>query len=383
MEKKKVLFITPSLCQGGIERSQIIMLQLLDKSKYDLTLFMYGSDMTLLPLVPSEVRVVIDKDKPHYFRRPKAILLNGATKLFRHIDQRKKADEYQERLRVYIHGQKARHPAEAFFRNEQFDVVVSNAIGICTEMALYIQARKYIVWYRASVDMHHSMLSKAFPQYDYIMAVSEGVKDMLSANYPEIKKKIIVLQDFIFANEILEKSKEIYNITIKKDTCILCSCGRFTREKGFDMAVEAAKLLKEKGFCFVWYFVGDGADRSKLEKQISILGLQEDIVITGFVDNPFPIMKQCDIYIQPSYEEAFGRTIKEALILGKKIVSTNTAGGREILGNNQYGLITTIDAQGLADGIMAVQSMELEAYTMNDNRKEMQRFIDALNRYLS
>lgn len=381
--KKKVLFITPSLCQGGIERSQIIMLQMLDKSKYDFTLFMYGTDMTLLPLVPPEVRVIVDNDKPHYFRRPKAIALNGITKIFSVFGAKKKAVEYQERLRVYIHEQKTKHPADIYFKDEQFDVVVSNAIGICTEMALHIKAKKHIVWYRASVDMHHEMLSRTFPQYDHIMAVSEGVKDMLWENYPEVKNKVVVLQDFISGNEILEKAKVNSDIIINNDTCVLCSCGRFTREKGFDMAVDAAKLLKDSGFQFVWYFIGDGADRSKLEWQITALGLENEIVITGFVDNPFPIMDKCDIYIQPSYEESFGRTIKEALILSKLVVSTNTAGGREILGNNQYGLITPINAQGLADGIMAVQNMELQKYSMDDNRKEEQHFMDALNYYLS
>lgn len=381
MEKKKVLFITPSLCQGGIERSQIIMLQMLDKRKYDLTLFLYHSDLTLLPLVPPEVRVIVDREQPHYFRRPKAIALNGLARILRMVGLSKKSQEYQERLRTYIHEQKAKHPADAYFKNEQFDVVVSNAIGICTEMALHIQAKKHIVWYRASVDMHHEMLTRTFPRYDHIMAVSEGVKDMLWENYPHVKDKVVVLQDYVSAREILDKAEEPSAVSVRRDGCVLCSCGRFTREKGFDMAVEAAKLLKERGFPFIWYFIGDGADRNQLEQQIESLGLQDQIVITGFVDNPFPIMKQCDIYIQPSYEESFGRTIKEALILGKRVVSTDTAGGREILGGKQHGVITPIHAQGMADGILAAG--EMNPYTMEENREEEQRFLDALNHYLS
>lgn len=383
MSKTKVLFIQPSLCQGGIERSQIIMLQMLDKSKFDLTLFLYGSDMTLLPLVPKEVRVVIDQEQPHYYRRPKAIVLNILTRLSSIMGFKRYSLTFQEELKTFIHVQRAAHPAKHLFRHEFFDVVVSNAIGICTEMALYFQAKKRIVWYRASVDMHHEMLAKAFPQYDYIMAVSKGVKDMLCKNYKIMENNVIIFHDFISGNEIMEKAKEKSDIQVRHVGVVLCSCGRFTREKGFDLAVEAAAILKRKGFQFIWYFIGDGTDRLKLEEQIEMLGLRDEIVITGFVDNPFPIMAQCDIYIQPSYEESFGRTIKEALILGKPTVSTDTAGGREILGDHEYGLITSIDAEGLAEGILTVREKKLKPYTMVENREEEQRFIQNLEYYLS
>lgn len=383
MNKKKVLFITPSLCQGGIERSQIIMLQMLDKSKYDLTLFLYGTDMTLLPLVPKEVRVVIDKEKPHYFRQPKAIALNAITKVFSLVGLKKHQQKYQEQLRLYIHEQKAKHPAKDLFQNEKFDVVVSNAIGICTEMALYIQGKKHIVWYRASVDMHHEMLTRTLPQYDYIMAVSDGVKKMLSENYSMIQDKIIVINNYVSGKEVQEKAEQPCDIVVPTDRLIIAACGRFTVEKGFDLAVDAAAILKRKGIRFIWYFIGDGADRLKLEGQIASHGLQNEIVITGFVENPFPIMKQCDIYVQPSYEESFGRTIKEAVILGKPVVSTNTVGAREILRDHQYGIITSIDAEGLAEGIIEAQGKKLKTYTMEDNKKEEEQFMEALEFYLS
>lgn len=383
MDKKKVLFITPSLCQGGIERSQIIMLQMLDKCKYDLTLFLYGTDMTLLPLVPKEVCVVIDKEKPHYFRQPKAILLNAIGKLTKLIGFRKQQQKYQEKLRVYIHEQKVEHPAKDLFKGEEFDVVVSNAIGICTEMALHFRSKKYIVWYRASVDMHHEMLTRVLPQYNQIMAVSEGVKQMLSDNYPMIRYKITIINDFVSCKEVLEKAGQPCDISVPSDRIVIAACGRFTGEKGFDLAIEAASILKNKGVEFIWYFIGDGTDRAKLEEQIAELGLNNEIVITGFVANPFPIMKQCDIYVQPSYEESFGRTIKEALILGKPVVSTNTAGAREILGDNEYGLITSIDAKGLADGIIAVRKKRLKIYTIEDNQKEKEEFMNTLEFYLS
>ncbi len=379
MDKKKILFITPSLCQGGIEHSQIIMLQLLDKARYDMTLFLYRDDVTLLPMVPKEVTVIMNNDKSHYFRRPKAVLLSIMAKVYGWLGFGKKHSEYSESLREYIHDQKTRQPAKDYFHDTSFDVVVSNAIGICTEMALHVNARRHIVWYRASVDMHHDMLKRVFPLYDAIIAVSAGVKEMLCRAYPEMENNITVIEDFVDGQAVIEKSKleSVFPAKHFKGKMI-CSCGRFTAEKGFDMAIEAARILQQRGMDFVWYFIGDGSDRAELEKKIDDLGLTEKIVITGFMDNPFPLMKQCDIYVQPSYEEAFGRTIKEALVLGKTVVSTATAGGKTILQNGKLGILTSIDANGLANGILDAAKLDICRYTMEMNNQEKVDYISAL-----
>ena len=149
------------------------------------------------------------------------------------------------------------------------------------------------------------------------------------------------------------------------------------------MAVEAAHILRQRGMDFVWYFIGDGSDRNKLEEKINSLGLTERIVITGFMDNPFPLMSQCDIYVQPSYEEAFGRTIKEALVLGKTVVSTATAGGKAILQNGELGKLTSIDAKGLANGILEAAEQNVCKYTMEMNKREKEIYISALEKLFS
>lgn len=383
MEKKKVLFITPSLCHGGLERSQIIMLEMLDKEKYDLSLYTYLKDLSLLPIVPKEVRVITDEDKSHYFRNLKAIFLSCAVNISKLFKIKKLTKILSENLKKYIHLQKAMRPSRDIFKNEEFDVVVSNAIGICTEMALHIKAKKRIVFYRASIDMHHEMLANLFPQYDRIVGVSEGVKEMLSTNYPEIKKKITLIRNFVDFNEIIEKSLERCSIDFPDNKLIISTCGRLSEEKGFDLAVGAAAILKERNINFVWYFIGDGSDREKLEEQIKALCLENEIIITGYTNNPFPIIKMSDIYVQPSYHESFGRTIKEALVLGRKIVSTDTVGAREILGDEKYGLKTAINSEAVADGIIKAINKQFEHYSKEDNDKEKEEFLQRLEEILT
>ena len=155
------------------------------------------------------------------------------------------------------------------------------------------------------------------------------------------------------------------------------------------MAVEAAAILLENKCRFKWYFVGDGPERDKVETLIKKHSLEDNVFITGFADNPFPIMKRCDIYVQPSYEESYGRTIKEAMILGCPVVSTATVGGNTLIRKNENGVLTTIDAKGLGKGILSMIVDEnlrnrcATAYSMEDNMVEKIVFRDKLEQLLS
>ncbi len=383
MSKKKVLFITPSLCQGGIEHSLITALKLLDKTKYDITLFTYLEDLTLLPLVPREVRIVSDTEKPHYFRKPRALLYNGLKLISQIIKAKKFNERISEKFKNYIHLQKVKHPSKDIFKNEKYDIVISYAIGICTEMALCFDATRYYTFFHSSHDLHHEMLEKIFPEFSGIVAVNDSVKQMLVKNYPYINDKIIVLKNYVNSKQIIDKSKE--KVNINKNKLMLCTCGRLSKEKGFDLAVESANILKNKGFDFIWYFVGDGDERKKVESLINNYGLKDNIKITGYTKNPFPYYKACDIYIQPSYEEAQPLAILEAMILGKATVSTKTIGGTYILENGKKGILTEMDGGSLAKGIVSLvknpylkKSFE-NLYTIEENEKEKQIYIEKWN----
>ncbi len=384
MSKKKVLFITPSLCQGGIEHSMITMLKLLDKTKYDITLFTYLEDLSLLSLVPKEVRVVTDKEKPHYYRKPKALFYNGLSIIAKKLKSKSFYEKISEKLRNYIHKQKVMHPAKDIFKNEKFDIVISYAIGVCTEMALFFNNCKHYVFYHSSMDMHHKMLEQVLPKYNGIVAVSEGVKSMLCTNYPAVSDKVIVIHNYVDAQQIIDKVNE--NIAINENRFMLCTCGRFSEEKGFDLATESANLLKQKGIDFVWYFVGDGDERGKVEELISKYNLNDNIRITGYVENPYPYIRSCDIYVQPSYHESFGLTIKEAVILGKAIVSTDTFGGHTVLEDGRYGEIVQINPESIVQGVLDAIEKEKQGlyqrYNTEVNEKEKLLYIKQLTEIL-
>lgn len=379
--KKKILFINPFLIQGGVEHSLITALRNLDPEKYEITLFLYIEKLDLLPEVPDYVETVVAEDHRRYYRYPKPLLLLARSRFARARGKISKADALETELNEYIHEQKVNFAVQGPLKGRRFDIVISFSLHIGTEMALTVPAERHIVFMRSSnPDYHREIAERTFDRYDAIVAVGEGTQKVYQDEYPQYKDKILRLDNYVDADEIRRKAAA-EELSFPSNMTIVCSCGRFSKEKGFDLAVEAAAILRDAGYTFIWYFVGDGPERSALEEKIAKYGLQNEMVITGLRENPFPYLLGCDVYVQPSYEESFGRTIKEAELLQKPIVSTRTVGAVDVLRNGELGLLAEITANDLAKQIARMlNDPDLRATfsdrcAMVDNRKEKEEHI--------
>ena len=379
MNKKRILFISPSLCYGGLENYLITVLQLLDEDRYEMYLYTFYNDLSLLPLVPKYVRIKNDLLNRHYQRNPKAVFLWLLETFLRKIGAKEKAELYFAKRRAYIHNQK-NYQIKKAYRHYNFDIVVANSIGRTAEMAAVVKAKKRFAFFHSSVDLHHETNTHLFPRFDGIIAVSQGVKDMLCNSYNNIESKVFVLENYVDAEQIIADAnmfipEEIAGINNKT---IISTCGRFSQEKGFDLAVESARELKTQGYDFLWFFIGDGAQRESLEHLIETYNLKNDIIITGYKENPFPYIKCCDIYVQPSYHESYGRTIKEAVILGRPVVCTDTVGAHTVLEEGKYGEIVSLIPCDIAEGIKTASVKEYQKYDITANRKEKVIFVKGL-----
>ncbi len=393
MQKRKVLFINDSLWSGsGVFRSMLQILKHIAYEKYDVTLFIIPDgpvEQAMCEQIPPEVNLVIGRDDRHYYRSPKVAVCYLASKTASALHMKKTAKLLRRKTRGIIRKKRNRTPAETYFASERFDVLIANTIPCCSPVGRYIRAdKKYVVYHSSRADFFPEETKEAFAYYDGVIAVSEGVRRILEEAYPENRDRIETITNYVDAEDLLRKAAE-QDGPPSSNLPVLCTCGRISHEKGFDLAVEAAWILKEKGFSFIWYFVGDGSERPRIENMIEKYGLSEDIRITGFLPNPYPYIASCDIYVQSSYEEAQPLAVMEAGILGKPIVSTETVGGRTILNDGEFGILTSISAEGFAQGIETLLlSPERRAalgnrYSAADNLKEKQAFAQSWDRLLS
>ena len=127
--------------------------------------------------------------------------------------------------------------------------------------------------------------------------------------------------------------------------------GRLTYQKGYDIAIEAMRILKTSGKKVRWYVLGEGELRRQLEKKIACLGLQDDFVLLGAVLNPYPFYVQADIYVHATRFEGKSIAVQEAQILGCAIVVSDCNGNRELLTDGEDGIICALTPVAVADSI--------------------------------
>lgn len=364
MEKKKILFVVHQLNYGGVQKAAISALNAIDYTKNEVTLYVRKNRIQLMDDVNKNIsQVIVNEDQTHYYRKLQVIwwmIWEYLGKALRIQDLEKKS---HEKIVEYINQKQMEFEKRNYFsETTEYDVAIAYIQGYTAKfVAQYIKAKKKVLFYHLSVDEKHSLHEKVFPFFDSIIGVNNNIQNMLCGLYQENATNISFIDNYVDV-EPIKANAENCDIERKDRDIVLCSCGRISSEKGFDLAVEAAEILKQKGLSFLWYFVGDGAEREKIESMIEQKGLTEDIRITGMLGNPYPYIAGCDIYVQPSYEESFGLTIAEAKILCKPIVSTQTVGGNLQILHENSGILTEISGQAIADGILRyIQKAELKS----------------------
>lgn len=351
--KKSLLIVAHHLTVGGVQKSLISALKAIDYAKYDVTLYLRKNRTDLLPFIDERVTVIINNDPNRYYRKPFALLLQLRMMLAKLLGKKGKAKALNETLEEKIRQSAMEYERRTYFDGKHFDIAVAYVQGY---VALFvdkcISADKKIIFYHTSTNDNPEIHNAVLKNYAAVAALHEEQKALIEQWYADARGKITIVENYTDRETLLSQSKEF--ALPESDKTVICSCGRFAAVKGFDLAVNSAKLLKENGVDFIWYFVGDGPERAKLEKLIAEYGLDNNIVITGMQKNPYPYMAACDIYVQPSYEEALGLTILEAHRLGKPVISTATVGGKKLVENGKSGVVCKISADAIAESIAAL-----------------------------
>ena len=380
MKKRKVFIAIHQLNLGGAQKALISALNAIDYSENEVTLYVRKDRLDLLPQVNRNVsNIIINQNHTRYYRKPYAVLLHIKSKI---NDWLKRSNESNdEKLKQYIVKKQIEFEKRHYFSEElSYDIAISYIQGYTAKaVAENVKAKRKVMFYHDSTDSLHNLHCEIMQHFEKIYCVSKGAQKAVQGFYPQYAEKIECLENYVDTESVRLKANE-YVPDFPDNKLILCSCGRITPVKGYDLAVEAADSLKQKGLEFKWYFVGDGVDRPKIESLISEKRLDDYIAITGLQDNPYPYIKNCDIYVQPSYEEAHPLSIIEAQILGKVIASTATVGGKSIIRDGENGVIADINAESLAYKINSIyQDKDLQNTILNnlakiDYSKDHQRF---------
>lgn len=344
--KKNVLFFIECLHCGGAEKSLISLLPLLDYDKMDVDLLLLKRGGVFEQYIPENVRIIDFKQHVHPW------LFRFYQTLFSLRLRRNQVTGRKE------HGAESRwktmHRAYTPLK-KHYDVAIAYQQGFPTYyIASKVDADKKIAW--ANVDLTKAGYCAAYNSrfylgYDSIVAVSDNLKRMLIEEGFVREDKAIVVQDILNVNLIREMAKQPQH-AIQTRKLKLVTVGRMVYQKGYDIAVETADILRRKGLDFCWYFVGDGVARKEVETLVSEKHLGDYVFLLGEQANPYPYMSAADIYVQTSRFEGFGLTLAEARILGKPAVSTDFPVVHNQITDGKNGLIAGMQPDSIADKIM-------------------------------
>ncbi|MCI7122659.1 glycosyltransferase [Mediterraneibacter gnavus] len=218
----------------------------------------------------------------------------------------------------------------------------------------------YVARYKVNADIHvgfwhgdpdhmgdMSSWDSCISKMDIIAGVSDATCESLLRHYPILKGKLQTVYNIFDVDAIkmnAKKEKNLYNT--KTFNIVTVSRIDFFNPKNHQRIPEICKLLVQDNIKFHWTIVGDGPDREKLQAMIEQHNLMDTISLIGVKSNPYPYIKEADLFVLTSTWESYGMVVMESLILGTPVVAGDYPALKEILPNT-----CGIRADNSVDGI--------------------------------
>ena len=335
---ERFAFFLPGLYEGGAERIILNLAQGISERGYEVDLVLARAEGPYMAQIPDAVRL-IDLDAPRvigcipalvkYLRseRPTALLSGMFTNLIALWAW--KLSGLSGRLVVTEHN----------------------------SLSSVVKYKKDIRW-----RMYPTLAKWFYPWADTVIAVSNAVADDLRKTAKVPQDLIQVVYNPVVTLELQNKSEVPLEHPWFRENehPVVLAVGRLTDQKAFDVLIQAFSLVR-KNCPARLLILGEGENRPDLEALILQLGLEQDVNLMGFVQNPYAFMAHSALFVLPSRWEGLPTVLIEALYLGMPIVATDCPGGsREILRDGEYGRLVPVDnPAALAEAILG---------TMGDDR---------------
>jgi len=363
---KKILFVMNTMGRAGAETALLELLRRIDRSEYDISLFVLTGQGELINSLPMGVKLLnrySDTTSVHSREGRKHLFVSGLKVLLKRFNFVRllpyfavNATEMIKKRNLQIEKLLWRAFSDGAERSEtKYDLAVSYIEGAAAYyVADHVMADKKAAFIH--VDYKKSGYTRnldkdCYLKFDRIFGVSKEVTDVFLNVYPELAGKTEVFHNLIDAEGIRRKADSGIGFTDDFSGIRLLTVGRLMAQKSFETSIKACNILKKHGENIRWYVLGEGDRREKLQALIEKLGLERDFILCGAVDNPYPYMKEADIYVHCSRFEGKSIAVQEAQVLGKPIIVSDCSGNREQVIPDEDGVICEFDPRSIAKSI--------------------------------
>ena len=385
--KKNILFVIPSLSTGGAEKSLVGLLRYWDYEKYNVDVYTFADKGEYADRLDERVNVISDTFlyQDTFFKNVsssvKSLLKRGKIGLaflrilwaFEPVLYKMTGKKCTRNSRFDWYFQKKAMPK----LSKHYDIAIGYMEGGPNYyVSDVVDADIKIGWihtdYSKTSPNVHLDITRFFKMKN-VVTVSENSKREILRLMPELENKLSVIPNVIDTEKIDRMVNEV--VLTKESEFAICSVGRLVKLKGFDIAVDTAKILADEGIDFKWYIVGGGEEEENLRTQIETLGLCDKVILTGSTQNPYSYMNMADVCVQLSEYEGRPLVVDEAQYLLKPIVASDIGAHRDLIEDGKNGVITERNPQSVEAAIKRVLFDE----SLRDNIKtnlENNRFND-------
>lgn len=377
--KPRILILMHYMELGGAESALLGLLQSVDPDRVDVDVFIYSHRGELMKFLPiDKINLLPEIEAYSLTEKPLSeVVKKGYWRLaIARMTGRRHTTSFCKRHKD------SDKPAECgtFFQQRatwkvlpkvQPNVEYNMAISFLTPHFFIlnnVRAKKKVGWIhtdytRILIDVDEEF--KMWQRLDYIASISEEVGNRFCEVFPSLKSKIIQIENILNADFIRKRADET-DVTLCSAPSVitLLTIGRFSPPKKMEEIPLICKKILENGISIKWFIIGYGSEvierivRDNAEKE----GVAENVVILGKKDNPYPYIKACDIYVQPSRYEGKSITVREAQILCKPVIITNYPTAKSQIVDGVDGVIVPMDvdrcAQEMADFIRDKEKQE-------------------------
>jgi len=335
---KKVLIVGYNMEMGGAERALVNVLNLI-KNNCEIDLILLEKKGILLKDIPKEVN--IKEVKTNLFKYS----------LFRYIPF------FRKRIINKL-------------ATKKYDLAIAFMEGRAATLINDLkQDCKKIAWIHNDVDRFNIGISekeikKTYKNMDLVVAVSIQAKDNFCKKYNIDPEKVQVIYNLINEEEIIKKAEEVIP---KKECFTFVNVAKMRPQKRHDRLLQAVKILKDKGYKFKLWLVGNGPLEEEIKSMVKELEIEDVVDLLGLKKNPYPYIKNADYFVMSSDFEGYPLSLLEALLLKTKIITTDVSGAKEMLKDNKYGHIVDISLESIADKMEEVLKNEETSINIEKN----------------
>jgi glycosyltransferase involved in cell wall biosynthesis len=349
--RRKVLFLVPSLAGGGAERVFSTLLRHLDRSRFEPHLGVLEAKGSYMGDIPDDVDI-------HVLNIPRVrYALPGIVKLAWTIKP-------QTILSTLAHLNLALMAGKPFLPQGCKLLIRESTLA-----SIFLQTEtSYPRFWRL-------LYRRLYPRSDKVVCPSDAIAHDLAVNFDVPREKLVRIYNPVDI-ESVERAAMVEQTPYTGPGPHLVSAGRLSREKGFDVLLDAMPAVLQRHPDAHLTILGEGSLRGDLTAQAQRLGLSERVEFAGFQGNPWAYLRHADVFVCPSRYEGMPNILLEAVALGTRAVAADCPGGvREIKDCDEtIILVATEDSAALAEGIITACGQPNHYVEIEEREKRLEKF---------